>query len=172
MAKDATLTPAPADKPVVPADTESTEAKARFAKAVEEARGGAAALGSAYKDKLIARGSDLVEDAKTLGAQAKERAAVLAGDGKGRATSALSGLGRTVSDNAGLIDDKLGVQYGDYARGAGRSIQDAAERIDAKSLDEIGEDMKNFVRQSPGLAVGLAAVAGFMLARMFRGSDD
>ncbi len=38
--------------------------------------------------------------------------------------------------------------------------------------EDIGEDAKQFVRKSPGLAVGIAAVAGFMLARLFKGSSD
>ena len=51
-------------------------------------------------------------------------------------------------------------------------MQDVAARLDAKELEELAEDAKEFVRKSPGLAVGLAAVAGFMLARMLRGSSD
>jgi ElaB/YqjD/DUF883 family membrane-anchored ribosome-binding protein len=51
-------------------------------------------------------------------------------------------------------------------------MHDAAARLDAKDLDELAEDAREFVRKSPGMAVGIAAVAGFMLARMFRGSRD
>jgi len=148
------------------------EAKARFAKALEEAKGGAAALGNiaqdragAYADQLSAKGSDLL-------GTAKERAAALAADGKTRASGAISGLGKVVSDNAPVIDEKLGPQYGDYARSAARSIQDVAARLDAKDLNELGDDVASFVRKSPGLAVGIAAVAGFMLARLFSGSDE
>lgn len=148
------------------------EAKARFAKALEEAKGGASALGQeaqdragVYADKLSAKGSDLVDSAK-------ERATALAEDGKARASGALSELGKVVSDKAPIIDEKLGPQYGDYARTAARSIQDVAARIDAKDLNDLSEDVSTFVRKSPGLAVGLAVVAGFMLSRLFRGSDD
>lgn len=49
--------------------------------------------------------------------------------------------------------------------------QDAAAKLDAKELGELGEDAREFVRKSPGLAVGMAAVAGFMLARMFGGGS-
>lgn len=153
-------------------DQVPTEAKARFAKALEEAKGGAAALGEAaqdragaYADKLSAKSSDLVD-------AAKEKATALAEDGKARASGALSGLGKVVSDNAPAIDDKLGPQYGDYARTAARSIQDVAARIDAKDLNELGDDVATFVRKSPGLAIGLAVVAGFALSRLFRGSED
>ncbi len=153
-------------------DDQTSEAKARFAKALEEAKGGAAALGgaaqnqaSAYADKLTAKGNDLVETAK-------DKAASLAVDGKTRASGALSGLGKVVSDNAPAIDEKLGPQYGDYARTAARSIQDVAARLDAKELSEFGDEVAAFVRKSPALAVGIAVVAGFALSRLFSSSDD
>jgi ElaB/YqjD/DUF883 family membrane-anchored ribosome-binding protein len=73
-----------------------------------------------------------------------------------------------VSDNAATIDEKLGAKYGDYARTASRSLQENATKLDNKDLDELGEDAREFVRKSPGLAVGMAAVAGYMVARLFR----
>jgi hypothetical protein len=33
----------------------------------------------------------------------------------------------------------------------------------------LGNDAREFVRKSPGTAVGLAALAGFLFARLFRG---
>lgn len=147
-------------------------AKERFAKAIEEAKAGAAALGKEaqeradlYREKLSSSGGEWT-------AQAKEKAAGYANDGKARASEAIAGLGKLVADNAGMIEDKVGPKYGDYARSAAQSMQDAAARLDAKDLDELAEDAKEFVRKSPGLAVGIAAVAGFMLARMLRGSRD
>lgn len=155
------------------------EAKARFGKALEEAKAGAQALGKdaqaraeAYREKLTDKGSDLLEEAKILGDQAKDKAYHLAVEGKAKATEALSGLSKIVGDNAGLVDDKLGDKYGDYVRTASRNIQEAADKLGAKDIGELGEDAREFVRKSPGLAVGLAAVAGFMLARMFKGSED
>ena len=173
MSDNDQLSPSPVETINAPvSEDQLPEAKARFSKALEEAKGGAAALGGAaqdragaYADKLSSKGNDLVETAK-------ERAAALAEDGKARASDALAGLGKVVSDNAPALDEKLGPQYGDYARTAARSIQDVAARIDAKDLNELGDDVAAFVRKSPGLAVGLAAVAGFMLARLFKGSDE
>jgi ElaB/YqjD/DUF883 family membrane-anchored ribosome-binding protein len=147
-------------------------AKERFAKAIEEAKAGAAALGKEaqgradlYRDKLTSQGGE-------LSSQVKERASGLAVDGKAKASEALAGLSKLVSENAGLIDDKVGAKYGDYARSAAQSLQDVSARLDAKSLEELGDDAREFVRQSPGLAVGIAAVGGFMLARLLRGSAD
>lgn len=114
----------------------------------------------------------MAEEAKVKGQQAKDKAWELANEGKAKASTAMSGIGKLVSDNAPAIDEKVGPKYGDYARSAAKSIQDAADWVEHKDLGELGEDAKEFVRKSPGLAVGLAAVAGFMLARLFRGGGS
>lgn len=154
-------------------------ARAKFSKAIEEARAGAQVLtkeaqakAGAYKEQFAAKSGDWVGDAKEYADQAKVKAKELAEDGKARASDAIAGLGKVVSDNAGTIDDKLGTRYGDYARTAARSMQETAAKLEAKELGELGEDAKEFVRKSPGLAIGIAAVAGFMLARVLKGSSD
>lgn len=163
-----------------PAVEEVTEsAKGRFSKAIEEAKAGAEALkgealekGAAYKAKVTGTTSDWVDEAKVYAGQAKEKGAALAAEGKTRASDALTTLGKTISDTAPTIDEKLGVQYGDYARTAARSIQEAAAKLEAKDLNELGDDVKDFVKKSPGVAVGVAAVAGFVIARMLSGRSD
>lgn len=156
-----------------------TVAKAKFSKALDEARSGAKALGQevqertgAYREKLAGAGNDWAEEAKNLTGQAKERATELAIDGKARASDAISGLGKIVADNAATIDEKLGARYGDYARTAARTMQETAAKIESKDIDELGEDAKQFVRKSPGMAIGIAALFGFMLSRLFKRSSD
>jgi len=159
--------------------TNRDEAKSRFNAALEEARAGAAALGAeareragTYRAQAVSRSDDWAGEAKTrateLAGEAKTRAAELARDGKGKASEALAGLGKVVGDNAPAIDERLGPRYGDYARTASRSLTDTATRLDQKSVEDLGEDAREFVRKSPAAAVGLAALAGFLLARLFR----
>jgi hypothetical protein len=159
--------------------TNRTEAKSRFNAALEEARAGAAALGAgaleragSYRSQATARSSDWADEAKTrateLAREGKTKAAELAREGKSKASEALTGLSRVVSDNAPTIDDNLGKQYGDYARTASQSLQRTATALDQKSVEELGEDAREMVRKSPAAAVGLAALAGFVLARLFR----
>lgn len=161
-----------------PEPTSTQEAKGHFAKAMDEARAGAKALGKeaqdragAYRDKASQAGNDWMDEAKARGGEAKVKAAEFANEGKAGASRAMTGLGKMVEDNAALIDEKVGEKYGDFARSAGKSIQDAAAKLDAKELGELGDDAREFVRKSPGLAVGMAAVAGFMLARLFGGGS-
>ena len=73
-----------------------------------------------------------------------------------------------MEENAAVIDEKVGVQYGNYARSAGATIQDAAVRLDEKTLEDLGADARDFVREKPALAVGMAVAAGYALARLFR----
>jgi ElaB/YqjD/DUF883 family membrane-anchored ribosome-binding protein len=160
-------------------DNPTEAAKGHFAKAVEEAKAGAQALGKEaqdradlYREKLTGKSDEWVGEARARSGDAKERAADLANQGKAGASKAISSLGKVVEENAALLDEKVGVKYGDYARTAARSMQDTAEKLDTKVLAELGEDAKEFVRNSPGLAVGMAAVAGFMLARLFSGSKN
>lgn len=168
-----------ASKAAPKAAAPGSEAKEKFAKAIEEAKAGVQALTSQaqdkageYRQKAASQSEALMGDAKEYGVQAKEKAAELARDGKSKASEAISGLGQIVADTAPTIDEKLGAKYGDYARTAARTMQESAAKLEAKDLGELGNDAKEFVKKSPGLAVGIAAVAGFFFARLFRGSSN
>lgn len=157
------------------AATHRNEAKSRFNAAVNEAKAGAAALraeaaerAGIYREQAGQKSKGLVSEAKTYTDDAKLKAGELAAQGKGKVSEGLTALGQAVGDSAQVVDEKLGAKYGDYARTASRSLQDVATRIDQKSVEELGEDAREFVRKSPGTAVGIAAVFGFLLSRLFR----
>jgi hypothetical protein len=159
--------------------TETDTSKARFSRALDEAKAGAQQLGKEaqeradlYREKLTATGSELAGEAKARAEQAKDKASGLAVEGKAKASEALGTLARLVEDNVGIVDEKVGAKYGDYARSAAKGLNDAAARLEAKDLNELGEDVKQFVRTSPGLAIGIAAAGGFLLARLFKGSNN
>ena len=150
------------------APSKTAEAKSRFNAALEEAKAGAAALGDeariragAYKEQAVGTGEDWV-------AEAKVTAADLAAQGKVKASEGLTALSRVVEENAPLVDEKLGAKYGDYVRSASRSIQGTADTLDQKSYEELGQDAREAIRKSPAAAVGIAALVGFFIARLFR----
>jgi ElaB/YqjD/DUF883 family membrane-anchored ribosome-binding protein len=155
------------------------EAKSRFNAALEEAKAGAAALraeaesrADGLREQAATRSDDLVSDARAYGDKALHKAGELAVEGKAVASDVIASLGKVVADTAPQIDAKLGEQYGDYARRASRSLTEASAKLETKSLDELGSDAREFVRKSPGTAVGIAAVLGFLVARLFRGTRD
>ena len=164
------------DKTTATTDNRS-EAKSRFNAALEEAKAGAAALKAEGRDRAVAyreqakgKGEDWVTDAKAYGEEAKVKGRELAVEGKVKAGEGLRSLSRLVSDNAYQVDEKLGAKYGDYARSASQSLDGYAAKLDEKSVDDLVEDGREFVRKSPGKALGIAALVGFMFSRLFRSS--
>jgi hypothetical protein len=162
-------------------NTAASATTSSFNKAIEDAKAGAAALkeqaierGAVVREKVAETASDWSEQASQMAAQAKEKGIGLANQGKTKASEAIASVGTTIADNAGFIDEKLGVQYGDYVRGTAKSIKESAAKLEAKELSEIGDDVAEFVRKSPATALGIAAFSGFLVARMFRrsGSSD
>lgn len=169
---------APAIAPAT-ASPQVIEAKSRFNAALEEAKAGAAALRTEAENRFTSvsgqakgKSNDLVAEAKNYGETAKVKAGELAVEGKKVTTDAIASLGKVVSDSAVQIDEKLGEQYGDYARQAARALQETSAKLEAKSVEEIGEDARAMVRKSPGVAVGVAAVVGFFIARLFSGKRN
>ena len=103
-----------------------------------------------------------------LSGQAADKARGFLGQGIGRSAEALANVGKMVGDTAEGIDERLGEEYGDYARRAASAIENTANSIAAKDPDELIDDTRNFVRKSPAIALAGAAVAGFVLARLVK----
>jgi len=108
------------------------------------------------------------EGSEQLSNQAGERARGIVTQGLERTSEALANVSKMVSDTAAGIDDRLGEEYGDYARRAAGALEDTANRIAAKDPDELIEDTRNFIRNSPGIALAGAAVVGFVVARLLK----
>lgn len=100
--------------------------------------------------------------------QAGEKARGLVSQGLERTSEALANVSKMIGDTAPGIDERLGGDYGDYARRAAGAIENAANSIAGKDPDELIEDTRNFVRNSPGVALAGAAVVGFVLARLLK----
>jgi ElaB/YqjD/DUF883 family membrane-anchored ribosome-binding protein len=117
-------------------------------------------------------GSGLVDRFRTggeqLSNQAGERARGFVTQGLERTAEALANVSKMVGDTAPGIEERLGPEYGDYARRAAGAIENAANTVASKDPDELIEDTRNFVRNSPGVALAGAAVVGFVLARLLK----
>ncbi len=103
-----------------------------------------------------------------LTGQASEKVQGLVGQGLERSSEALANVSRMIGDTAAGIDERLGAEYGDYARRAADAIENAASNLAAKQPDELIDDARNFVRKSPGVALAGAAVIGFALTRLIK----
>ena len=122
--------------------------------------------GSGSPDRgLAARFQDGREQ---LASQAGERARGLVSQGLERTAEALANVSKMVGDTAPGIEERLGSEYGDYARRAAGAFENVASTIAEKDPDELIEDTRNFVRNSPGIALAGAAVVGFVVARLIK----
>jgi ElaB/YqjD/DUF883 family membrane-anchored ribosome-binding protein len=103
-----------------------------------------------------------------LAGQAGEKARGFVTQGLERTSEALANVSKMVGDTADGIEERLGPEYGDYARKAAGAIENVANNIASKDPDELIEDTRNFVRNSPGIALAGAAVVGFVAARLVK----
>ena len=117
-----------------------------------------------------------VEKLKTgsekLSGQAADKARSFVGQGLERSSEALANVSKLVGDTASGLDERLGPEYGDYARKAAGAIEEAANKIAAKDADELIDDTREFVRKSPGVALAGAAIVGFALVRLVKSGLD
>lgn len=100
--------------------------------------------------------------------QAGGKVREFADTGKTRATDLLEELSRVVADTADSIDERLGNNYGEYARKAADSVSSLADNLRGKEVDELYDNVRSAVRKSPGVAIGIAAVVGFTLVRLVK----
>lgn len=107
-----------------------------------------------------------------LKSEAGDRARTLADQGKVKATDALDQLVTMLNDAAQQVDEKLGAQYGQYARSAAEHVQGLSSKLNDRSVDELLDDAREVVRKSPAAAIGVAAAVGFVAARLLSSGLD
>ena len=153
----------PPRKPALP---EGTDHVVRGASAEDD---GAFNFGSA-KEKLVGQ---VREQVSTLRSQASDKARGFADDGKTKATSLLDDVSEVIDEAAQAVDRKFGEDYGDYGHRASSAVSGFADSLRSRTIDDLIDDTRDFVRKSPALAIGIAAVAGFLLVRLIKtGLDD
>lgn len=112
------------------------------------------------------------EEAGKLTQTGLDKAKTYAVDGKDKAGGALDEFAKLITDAASTVDDKLGAQYGDYARSAANSLTGFADTLRNKDVDDLLNDAKELVKKSPAVAIGTAAAVGFVLARLVKSGLD
>ena len=127
----------------------------------EGALSGGAPAGTTIIDRFKSGGEQ-------LSSQAGEKARGLVSQGLERTAEALANVSKMIGDTAPGIEERLGQEYGDYARRAAGAIENAANSVASKNPDELIEDTRDFVRNSPGIALAGAAVVGFVVARLLK----
>jgi ElaB/YqjD/DUF883 family membrane-anchored ribosome-binding protein len=132
--------------------------------------------GQGTRDRLKAEAQELRDKATAkateLKDQATDKARGYAEEGKARATAGLESVAKMIGDSATQIDEKLGASYGDYARRAADAVSGFSDTLRDKQVDDLIDDARGFVRRSPALAIGAAAAAGFVIARLIKAGSE
>ncbi|WP_174273184.1 hypothetical protein [Sphingomonas bacterium] len=153
----------PADETNLPEGTDHIINGAGITDDETEAAGGAAKPG---KDAGAATGGAFFDKIEDWRAQGYDKARDYAVQGKDKATGAIDELLKTINDAAGQVDQKIGSQYGDYARRASEGLGSFNEALKGKDVDELFADARDLVAKAPAVAIGAAAALGFVVARL------
>jgi hypothetical protein len=131
---------------------------------------GSGSIGSELMGKVRSGGDKLSE-------QAADKARGFVGQGIDRSAEAIANVSKLVGDTASGLDERLGEEYGDYARRAAEALESTANRRASKDPDVLIDDARVCMRKSPGGPLAGAAIVGFALARLIKsglsmGDDD
>ena len=121
------------------------------------------------REKAVAK---IKEGGDTVAREAAGKARGFVGQGLERSSEAIGNVGKLVGDTAQSLDERMGAEYGDYARQAAGYLNETAQSLAAKDPDELIDDTREFVRKSPGIALAGAAIIGFALARLIQSGLD
>ncbi|CAN5508333.1 hypothetical protein BH09PSE4_BH09PSE4_07700 [soil metagenome] len=143
---------------LTPGGTSKAKATTGSAKAKPKANSGA---GSAIRD-----------GASKLTQQATEKARSYAEEGKNITADGLDEFSKLMGDAASSVDERLGPQYGKYARSAADAISNFSTSIKSKEIDTLIADARDLVKKSPAVAIGTAAAVGFAIARLIKAGLD
>ncbi|RHW17301.1 hypothetical protein D1610_12240 [Sphingomonas gilva] len=168
MAVEPTIPPQPAEPVKAGATRKATAAKP----AAPKARAAAGTVKADAKKVTRQATATVRQEAGNLKRKASDKAHALADQGKAAATERLDGFSRLIDDAATQVDDRLGAQYGDYARSAADAVAGLASTLRGKEVDDLVADARAFVKKSPVIAVGAAAAVGFVLARLVKAGLD
>ena len=104
--------------------------------------------------------------------EAGTRAKSFLSQGLERSSETLNNISTLIGDTVEQIEEKLGPQYGGYARTASETLTRYADRIAKKDPDELVDDARDVIRKSPSIALGAAAILGFGLIRLVKAGAD
>jgi ElaB/YqjD/DUF883 family membrane-anchored ribosome-binding protein len=91
-------------------------------------------------------------------------------EGKTKAAETLASVSQATRDAAAKLKGGEAAAIADYVERAADSIDDFADRMRMRSVDDLIDDAREIVRRSPVVVIAVAAAAGFLLSRFLRSS--
>lgn len=102
-----------------------------------------------------------------LKAMATDRLTGMAEEGRDQVAKALDGVAQGAREFAGRLGQEGG-PVADYAHRAADLLGEWSHDIRDKDVRQLIGEAKDYVQRSPGVAIGAAVVAGFLLSRMLK----
>lgn len=102
---------------------------------------------------------------------AENRLLALAEDGKSELVSSLDGLVGLANDVATQVENFGVGPLGGYARQVAGLVDELQSTLRDRPVSELLDDGRALIRQSPGVAIGVAMAAGFVAVRLFKSSS-
>jgi hypothetical protein len=107
-----------------------------------------------------------------VGTKAKDevtnRARGFVGEGLKSGSATLGNIAGIIEETVEQIGERLGPQYGDYAKTASQTIQRYASTLESKDPEELVDDARDLIRKSPAVVITGAAILGFGLVRLLK----
>jgi hypothetical protein len=108
-------------------------------------------------------------DLRGLADTAKQRARALADEGKVNAAERIGSIASAIRGAAKELEPQM-PQGADLIRGAAASLENGAERLRGRSVEEWLQSANKLAHDQPLAVFGGAILAGFVLSRFFNSS--
>ncbi|MGB7406763.1 MAG: hypothetical protein WA906_13825 [Pacificimonas sp.] len=115
--------------------------------------------------------SEVKTGTSKLADQAGTKARGAAEEGKAQAAQTINNLAQSTRDAARQFEGTQAEGLTGYAATAADSIEQFAQTLENKSVDELIDDARDMVRKSPAIAIGAAAAVGFLISRFAKASE-
>lgn len=103
---------------------------------------------------------------------AQSRLLDMAEEGKSELAKGLDGIVTLANEIAARIEGAGAGPVATYARQAAGAIRNLQHGINDRAVEDLLNDGRELVRRHPQAAVGVAVVAGFVVARLLKSSQD
>ena len=123
-----------------------------------------------YDRKFTGEEQSAVEGASEKLGEGRERLIEAVDAGRNRVAGQLERISDRLAERGRGMEEAGGVQRraSQVALRAGEALDSGAEYLRSHDPDEMRDDLERSIRERPLLSVGIAAGAGFLLARLLR----
>lgn len=131
----------------------------------------ARAAGDAVKEELRAAKEEVMEEGRAALQKAEGEAREFADQQRAVAAEKVSAIARALRAGARELAQADQPEFADYSKQAAAGIDDLADWIAHKPLQEVWREAEAYARRQPMIAFGGALTAGFLLARFLKSSS-